>query len=410
MRTGAARLGALLILLFAAVAAAAAELEERVASLEATAAGTGAGAVSLRVYGQVNYALLGWDDGRASDAYVVDNETSSSRLGFIGQARIGNGTVAGYRVELDFWGASSMDASAEASDRPGDQTAALRHAHWFVENASFGRLTAGLASPATDDVTIISHGARMSDAALHLNNAFLLRSDAVVDLRWGDLAHTVDSMRGNFVRYDTPLLKGFLLSAAAGEDDIWDVALRYSDGPEWLRLAGGIGFMENGEFDFRDLKGSFSALHVPTGLFATVAGGLREDDGVEAGVSRSSYFYFLQLGRTARYLSLGNTTFYGEYGYYNDFGIGRVFPGVMSPLGPWPYGMLDSKVERWGVGIEQEVEAAGLLLYAQLQRYTASIVGMWCDPVEPGCEPLDGARHLAAEPWQAVVVGARIQF
>jgi hypothetical protein len=139
-----------------------------------------------------------------------------------------------------------------------------------VEDKKLGRLTFGQQSPATDDITIISLGAKMSDAALHYNTAF-------------------------------------------------DVALRYSDGPEWLRLAAGIGFMDHQELGIRDVRGSFSAFHTPTGLFATVAGGWRQDYGVTIDADRHGYFYFAQLGLTQRFLSLGKTTIYGEFGHYNDF-------------------------------------------------------------------------------------------
>ena len=43
-----------------------ADLEERVAELEATTARKGNRVVSLQVYGQVNKALLIWDDGEDS--------------------------------------------------------------------------------------------------------------------------------------------------------------------------------------------------------------------------------------------------------------------------------------------------------------------------------------------------------
>ncbi len=63
-----------------------ADLEERVAELEATTARKGNRVVSLQVYGQVNKALLLWDDGIDSDAYIVDNDYSGSRVGFTGSA------------------------------------------------------------------------------------------------------------------------------------------------------------------------------------------------------------------------------------------------------------------------------------------------------------------------------------
>ena len=64
-----------------------ADLEERVAELEATTARKGNRVVSLQVYGQVNKALLIWDDGEDSDAYVVDNDNSGSRVE-IGRAHV----------------------------------------------------------------------------------------------------------------------------------------------------------------------------------------------------------------------------------------------------------------------------------------------------------------------------------
>lgn len=423
MRTTAvARAGALLIGLVAGLdlgsaSAAGLDLERRLAELEETAAHPGNRKVSLRIYGQVNYALLSWDDGVTSDTYVVNNDTSSTRLGMIGRGEIGNGTVAGYRIEMEFEGASSMEVDARHDNFGTDQTIGLRHANWFIENAKLGRLTMGLGSPATDDITIISLGARMSDAALHYNNAFRLQflpsakaPNPFFNLRWGDLAHTVDSLRGNFVRYDTPSMMGFLLSAAAGEDDVWDVALRYADGPDWLQIAGGIGYMDNRELGIRDVRGSFSALHKSTGLFATVAGGLRDDYGATLDVARNSYFYFVQIGLSKRYLPFGDTTFYAEYGRYNDFGVGRVYDGMPDYRRRhlWSWGLIDSRVERWGIGIEQAVEPAGLLLYAQFQHFDGSFAGVKCGG--PGCEPEGPSGAYDAQPWQAVVLGARIQF
>src|SRR5688500_7837435 len=48
-----------------------ADLDERVAELEATSTRKGNRAVSLTISGEVNRALLIWDDGADSDAYVV---------------------------------------------------------------------------------------------------------------------------------------------------------------------------------------------------------------------------------------------------------------------------------------------------------------------------------------------------
>ena len=68
-----------------------ADLEERVAELEATTVRKGNKKVSVTLYGQVNRAVLFWDDGAEKNIYVVDNNYESSRFGFKGSAKTGFG-------------------------------------------------------------------------------------------------------------------------------------------------------------------------------------------------------------------------------------------------------------------------------------------------------------------------------
>ena len=398
------------------------ELEEVLSELTGALTGAGKSERSVRIYGQLNRAVMYWDDGKTSGTYAIDNETSSSRLGVIGTHRFLDNLTAGYRVEIDTRATLSSELSSDdALGDLSDGAIRLRHAYWYLQDRNLGRLTFGQQSPATDDITIISLGAKMSDAALHYNNKFELRLSPTTltpvqapnpgfRVAWSDLAHTVDTMRGLYVRYDTPTLNGFLLSAAAGEDGVWDVALRYSDGPEWLRLAGGVGFIDDQGLGIRDVKGSFSALHVPTGFFATVAGGLREDYGVTVDTPRDGFFYLAQLGVTKRLFPLGNTTLYAEYGRYNDFGVGRVFAGKLNDVPAaavkrWL--LLDSNVERWGLGIEQEVTSQGLLLYAQFHHYDGGFTGHRCTQERrPGVHP-PGPSHRQRDIHVRAMAGLR---
>src|SRR5205823_7593424 len=58
-----------------------ADLEERVAELEATTARKGNRKVSLTITGQIDRVVLWWDDGGMSRAYYgLDNTNSSSRF------------------------------------------------------------------------------------------------------------------------------------------------------------------------------------------------------------------------------------------------------------------------------------------------------------------------------------------
>ena len=65
-----------------------ADLEERVAELEATTARKGNRKVSLTVSGWVNEAIFGWDDGTEQNVYVGTNALEQSRFRFTGSAKI----------------------------------------------------------------------------------------------------------------------------------------------------------------------------------------------------------------------------------------------------------------------------------------------------------------------------------
>jgi hypothetical protein len=67
-----------------------ADLEERIAELEATTARKGNRKVSLEISGHVNEAVLFWDDGAESNAYIVTNDNERTRFRFKGKAKIDN--------------------------------------------------------------------------------------------------------------------------------------------------------------------------------------------------------------------------------------------------------------------------------------------------------------------------------
>ena len=65
-----------------------ADLEERIAELEATTARKGNRKMSLTISGQVHRSVVWWDDGFSSKTYYgIDNTNSSSRFTFNGTAK-----------------------------------------------------------------------------------------------------------------------------------------------------------------------------------------------------------------------------------------------------------------------------------------------------------------------------------
>src|ERR1700709_2500676 len=79
-----------------------ADLEERIAELEATTARKGNRKVSLTISGWVAEQVLWWDEGRDRDLYVgVIGTTLASNVKFTGEAQILPGWSAGYVLQLE---------------------------------------------------------------------------------------------------------------------------------------------------------------------------------------------------------------------------------------------------------------------------------------------------------------------
>ena len=373
-----------------------ADLEERVATLEATTARKGNRKVSLKIYGHVNQALLIWDDGEDSDAYIVDNDHSSTRIGFKGKAKINSDWSAGYKIEIQFESSSSSNVNATTDDD--SNSISLRKSSMYVKSKQLGKLTWGLDSVATDDVTHdafkyigLANHAR-PDA--HYIRGFQFRNadgtiNATADV--GRLCGAASSdndacfdigSRRNSIRYDTPTVGGFKLSAAWGEDDFYDVALRYAGEFGGVRIAASVGYAEwdpnntggneesasDGE---QSIAGSVSIMHTPTGLFLN--GSYRNTEVEYAGVAGDvdSDSYYIQAGIQQRWNSLGKTTIYGEYANSED--------GLLTSADRSGTGITGSELERWGVGITQNIDAAAMQLYIVYQHHEAEIDGIGAD-------------------------------
>ena len=77
-----------------------ADLEERVAELEATTVRKGNRKVSLEVSGHVHEAVMVWDDGYDTNAYIGTSNYSRTRFRFKGSARINADWSAGFLIEI----------------------------------------------------------------------------------------------------------------------------------------------------------------------------------------------------------------------------------------------------------------------------------------------------------------------
>ncbi len=373
-----------------------ADLEERVAELEATTARKGNRKVSLTIYGQVTTALMFWDNGRDSDTYVVDAATESSRFGFQGEAKINSDLTAGFRIEIAALSSPSnrvtdVDDDADFVNASGDGTTLVRHAHWYLSHKQFGKLSVGRLGMATDGITEIdvSGTNTIARSGLYFANQITVGGTASPFSTFAVGNFEFD--RNNAVRYDTPTFGGFSLGAAFGEDDRWDLALRYAGEHGGFRIAAGAAYAvdaenqpggDSGELaageERQIVSGSVSVLHTATGLFVTGAAAHRHRDrpGNAADGGEETYWH-LRGGITKNWFGIGNTALYAEYhDWRTDLNNAN-----------------DADTSIWGAGIVQHLDAAAMELFIGYKNHSVDLVSG---------APTDDT-HL-------VISGARIRF
>ncbi len=217
-----------------------ADLEERVAELEATTARKGNRKMSLTVYGQVNRAILYWNDGRRSNTYVgLDNHNSASRFGFMGSAKISPAWSAGYSILVD-WGDKARTSTVsqtqedggaprsspnQTDSRNGDGFLRFRDVNFWLENKTAGRLTVGRITNSGQNGFIDLGGTSAgvgSDPGCD-GGGFSFRNKntgALAGTKVGDLVFNCGGpigIRLEGIKYTSPTVAGFIFDATIGE-------------------------------------------------------------------------------------------------------------------------------------------------------------------------------------------------
>ncbi len=387
-----------------------ADLEERVATLEATTARKGNRKVSLTISGWVNTGIYIWDDGIDSDAYVVsDNGTTlGTRITFSGSAKINSDWSAGYTITIEPQNAETLVGVSQTNDDGGlINGVGLLESYMYVKSEQLGKLSWGQQSSATDNVGIVDlSGSIFSSIPVVFrgNNLVLRSSTGGSFLANGNaaagLAGTLNnqsllSCHGqglgigndclgvltNNIKYESPTISGFTLSASWGEDDFYDFALKYAGqfGDFKVGAAAGYAIIENGmtnngngggpDTEVFTLAGSI--MHVPTGIFANVTYTQEDIDRlaggalVPAGFESTPDSIYIKAGIKQKWNSLGATAIYGEWGQYND----------QYSLALFNNGVTSSEVTRYGAAIHQWIDAAAMQVYAKWNTFEYDVDG-----------------------------------
>ncbi|MGO4683637.1 porin [Hyphomicrobium sp. 2TAF46] len=395
-----------------------ADLEERIAELEATTARKGNRKVSLTVSGWVGQQVMFWDDGRESKTYVTDlGSTLASHVKFTGQATIMPGWTAGYVLHLEATGSDSLTTNQTHPDGVNALTGtnngvSTLQSFWFIKSDQLGKVSVGKQSDAADNTAILVDGSGSlvpaNWVAFDVNSFGIRQKNGDLFGHWGgDYCQSFGGAWGdcaglprNVVRYDSPTFGGFSVSASWGEADIWAITGRYAG--EWadFKIAAAASYSESSD---EALNAGFAipnntqqyfqagvyVEHVPTGLFVYGAYGHDQyaDDQHAGGVGfatgsdlgQSETFYG-KGGIRQRWNPLGHTVLYGEYlsargsGAFSQSEISSNIGG----LGSDQFGATHDKTQVWGLGVVQEIDAAAMSVwvkYRHLDYSDNNIVG-----------------------------------
>ncbi len=364
-----------------------ADLEERIAELEATTVRKGNRKVSLTLSGWVGEQIMYFDND--AGAYSEKNTyvgglgtTLSSHFKFTGQATISPGWYAGYVLHVEVITGDSLTQNEDTSKGPalygflnGAATSGpgveLLQSFWFIKSDHLGKVSVGLQSQASDNTAILVDGSgslvpanwvafdyrgmRLSDGTIYGAASCGTMGGAVGDC---------NGLTQNVVRYDSPTFGGFSVSASWGADDMWDVAARYAGEHAGFKIAAAAAYNEVNDSNYNNLGVLLGAgtdadyfqagayiEHAATGVFGLVNYGKYDDHTV--GVPDIDTWYF-KGGLRERWSALGHTVLYGEYEKVEN-----------------AYGDTNGDFDLWGLGAVQEIDAAAMSLFVSYRDVSA---------------------------------------
>ena len=413
-----------------------ADLEERIAELEATTVRKGNRKVSLTISGWVGEQLTWWDDKHESNMYITGlGTTLSSHFRLSGSAKITNDVSAGYVMHVEVNSNDPLLAHNQNADDGGAGLHVLE-SYWYLKSNSLGKISVGQQSTITDNLAILTDGSGslvQANWVLFEGAGFFLRNNAlgngVSALNWGSgsacytAAASVGAPAGiggdctahpvNAIKYDTPTIAGFSASASFGEDDFWDVGLRYAGELSGFKLAFAVGYSENTDFGVNNhskvsqIQAGGYVQHIATGLF--VHGAWLSED-VSRAVAGNFGLSALQAGRLnnldiqhwyvkagirQKWLPYGHTVVYGEYHESND----ALSPGALLQ------DITASNVNWWGVGLVQEIDAAAMSMWVKYRNVDGDFTSGSANAATGFIAGKNGVDNL-----QMVTFGAMISF
>jgi len=328
--------------------------------------------VKVTVYGQVNRAVSLAFSNRDTQIVHVDNDASSSRLGFLARGQISPEMTIAARIEVE-WQENRRSNTDDTTD--GNLRVRARKVEVWIGHKELGTLWLGHGDPASKDADTVDlsgtdivygSGGCGDDGGLRFGPP---NGNQGGGITFGAACANLDASRENRIMYQTPEIMGFTARVSHGEQDKFEAGLFYEGTPfsKDLEIAAGLGYQNSpgrgasdpangGRGNASAYNGSFAMLHNPSGLSLQMAGGRNVSHAGQTRVPRGEFWY-VKIGWQGDLLSTGKT--------YTSIGLGR-------------YDNMTADVHAYSIGfaVVQEIKAAATDVYAGIRYQDAKSGGV----------------------------------
>ena len=352
-----------------------ADLEERVAELEATTVRKGNRKVSLTITGRVAATMTYWTESstgprtdidafdHSSDLYFGDRSGNGPQIILKGDAKVSSDLTAGYYLEL---GVTALNGGTHSVPGLGSGNTQISHeandpltgvksanTYVFLTSKSLGTLQLGKIDSAGDQFNVNFNGSYVNGLTTgRATRTFLLRdaSGAFTGRVYGSYLKTLEQDGENGLRYISNSFGGLSFNASVHGDDKWGVGANFAQTFGTFSVGLGAGYGEDSRVDGAgDFNGKFT--------------------GLSAGIKESNSGLFLQGAWTKQDLNTPATAAFTDPTNWNvqggwaknvsGLGATTVYVGYDRSLNVADIVATDSSAAHtWSVGLDQAIDSA----------------------------------------------------
>jgi len=297
-------------------------------------------ALSLKLGGHLNRAVVWHSNGKNSNTVHADVDSSPSRITITAAGKISEQTKI-YAVIEEAFEPNSTDR-IDVHDANDSQPFTNRKMEVYIDDTKWGRLFVGQGSTASDgtmeDVDMSGTGVVSAGSSLSFMGAGIQFFDSTTNAKatlngQRMIVETVfDSgdglFRRNRIRYDTPEFYGLRLQTShyyKGRNDNWDIALKYAGKVNGIKIGAQGAYLRrlsktvsvpggSTPAKYHQFNGSVGVLF--TNGINIFLSALHRD--WKSRNTRNGSIYFAKLGYQHSFIEAGKTAFAIDYGQYKN--------------------------------------------------------------------------------------------